>query len=267
MNKAKMILENLVIWPQRPSVESVEDGAALFSDRQDHLEATHIWLELLDVSCFRKKEYVHIRKFERMTKLDEWIYEHLIDNKEYGQYLDRYRPQKDRLGYEDIDEYILGRHYRPRAVKILKKQKRNFRMDDWTRQRYGWDYERRSNLTLKDGLEYRFDFRNPLETLFVFQEEGLRKILAVGGSGSSGQRLDYTKFTAVFYLLGKKKPIRHHLILYDRFNRFRFLKTYARPIITPSLGSNYTLDPGLIQEMERQGIDFWKLRGKFGDVE
>lgn len=91
--------------------------------------------------------------------------------------------------------------------------------------------------------------------------------MAVGGSGSSGQRLNYTKFTAVFYLLGKQKPIRNHLILYDRFNQFRFLKTYARPIITPSLGSNYTLDPGLTREMERHGIDFWKLRGKFGDVE
>ncbi len=263
MNKAEMILENLAFCSQRPFIESVEDGVARLSGRQNDLEVIHVWIESLDRSCLREKECFHIERYKRMTRLDEWIHRNLIDNEKYRQYLDKYRPQRDKLEYEDIDEYIMNRHYRPRAVAMLKKQKKNFRMEDWTRPRRGLNYERRSNLTLRDGLEYRFDFRGPLETFFVLKEDGLKKILAVGGFGSSGRRLNYTLFTAVFHLLGKRKPIRHHLIVYDRFNRFKFFKSYTRPLVAIWLGMNYPLDQRLIAEIRKAGVDFSKVQERF----
>ena len=201
-----------------------------------------------------------------MTRLDEWIHQNLVDNEKYGQYLDKYRPQRGKLKYEDIDEYIMNRHYRPRAVAVLKKEKRNFRFENWTRPRRCLNYERRSELTLKDGLEYRFDFRSSLETLFVLKEEGLKKILAVGGFGSSGRRLNYTLFTALFYLLGKQKPIRHHLIVYDRFNRFKFFKSYTRPLVAIWLGMNYPLDKHLVEEIRKAGVDFSKVQERFPEI-
>jgi hypothetical protein len=160
----------------------------------------------------------------------------------------------------------MDKHYRPRAAVLLRKEKRHFRLKDWTRRRRGLDYERRSNLTLHDGLEYRFDFRGPLATLFVLKEDGLKKILAVGGFGSSGGRLNYTLFTAIFYLLGRQKSVRHHLILYDRFNRFKFLRTYRRPLVTVWLGMNYPLDKGLAAEIRKAGVDFSKVQEKFPGI-
>jgi len=262
-SEARKILGNLDLFPDKPSIESVEDGIAWLAGRQDDLAAIHIWFELPDASCFRKKEYFHVRKYERMTKLDEWIHQNLIDNEEYGRYLDQYRSQRDRLKFENIDEYIMNRHYRSRAIASLKKRKRNFKMEDWTRPRRGLDYERRSGLVLKNGSEYRFDFRSPLETLFILRENGLKKILAAGGFGGSGRRLDYTLFTAVFYLLAKKRPILHHLILYDRFNRFKFVRSYARPLVAAWLGMNYPLDQKLISEIRKTGVDFSSVQKKW----
>lgn len=195
-----------------------------------------------------------------MTKLDEWIFEHLVDERKYSQYLKKYLPLKNKLKYSNVDEYILKKHYRPRAIKILSKTKKSFNLREWTRKRFKYRYERKTNLNLKDGATFRFDFRNSLESIFILKNGEDKQILAVGGSGSSGQRMKYTLFTAIFHLLGKKKKIKHYLLRYDSFNRFKYIATYNKPIITWDLGSNYRLDEKLKKEMGKNGIQLDKIR-------
>lgn len=224
MTKARQILNNLVIDYSRPSIYSVEDGVKKFDGKQKNLEAIHIYIDNLSPKTYPpKNKYYHIERVDALTKLDEWIYEHLAENKEYGRYLDKYLPLKDKLKYKDVDEYILKKHYRPKAIKILLQRRKTFNLGQWTKERFKYRYERKTNLNLKDGRPFRFDFRNPLENLFIMKRGQDKHILAVGGSGGSLQREKYTVFTAIFYLLGKKEKIKHHLIKYDAFNKYRYI--------------------------------------------
>jgi hypothetical protein len=191
----------------------------------------------------------------------EWVYENLVTNEEFAKLLNRYEPLKKKLGFDDIDEYILGRHYRSQAIEILKKKK-TFNLERWSKKRSRLAYERKNNLKLKDGRTFRFDFRNPLESLFVLKQNKDKKILAVGGGGSSLQRQNFTVATTVFYILdARKKIIPHHLLKYDSSNRFRYVDTFYKPILDYTYGNNYPLDEKLQAEVRKYGIECRKAVG------
>jgi len=177
--------------------------------------------------------------------------------KNMGGYLKKYLPLKDKLNYDDVDEYILDKHYRKKAVAVLSRDKKLFSIEKWTKPRYRYRYQRKTNLQLKDGSPFNFDFRNYLESFFILKQGADKQILAVGGSGSSGQRADYTLFTAIFYLLSKgkrKHRIRHHLLRYDSLNKYRYVGSYYKPIITYGLGNNYPLEEKLQKEIIKNGL-------------
>ncbi|MFH1847106.1 MAG: hypothetical protein ABH869_06085 [Candidatus Omnitrophota bacterium] len=226
----------------------------LFSD---NLYAVHIRICHPYPSIWRKKKYYHITKRERYSRLDEWIFEHLLDNNEYAVYLDRYRPMvRNGKIKKDIDEYIMDRHYRPEAIKILK-QKKHFDQALWTKKHIRLEYRRRSNLYWKNGEEFNYDYRNPIESLFILKKNSDREVLGVGGAGSSGQRQMNTFFTAVFYVLGKKKRISNYLFEYDGFNRFKYVGCRYRSVLTPGFGSNFDLDKRFMLEILKNGF-YWK---------
>jgi len=257
MAKAEQILRNLTYdYPLIP-IHSVEDGVKKLDGKQELLEAIHIYIECFSPELYPpKKEYFNISRVNKLTKLDEWIFEHLIDEKEYRGYLDKYLPLRLRykLKYDDVDEFILNKHYRPKAIKTLSRTKKSFNLKEWTKKRFGYRYERKSNLILKEGDAYPLDFRNSLESIFILKNDEDKQILSRGGSGSSGQRMDYTMFTAIFYLLGKKKTIRHYLLRYNSFNKYEYITTYYRSIVTWDLGSNYSLDKKLEKEIVKGGV-------------
>lgn len=251
---AEKLLKDLVL-DYHLSITSIEEGVKKLAKRQKDLEVVHIYIENLHPSCYGKKEYFHISKVDKLTKLDEWLYKNLINEEEYRKYLENYLPLKNKLKYDDVDEYILQKHYRPKAIKILSKKRKRFNLKLWRRKRYGYHYQRKTNLSLKDGHSFRFDFRNFLESIFILKEGGNRQILAVGGGGGSGQRAKYTIFTAVFYILSKEKKINHHLLRYNSFNRFEYINTFTKPIITFNLGSNYSLNEKLEKEIRKNGVN------------
>ena len=213
------LLENLQI-SYNNRISTIEDGLQKLKGRENDLEAIHIYIELNKSSNFRKKKYYNISKINRLSRLDEWIYGNLLVDEDYRKYLDKYLKLKSKLSYEDVDEYILDRHYRPEAIKILPKKVKSFNMKDWEKKSFRFNYERKSNLKLKDGTDLRFDFRNMLQSFFILNKGSDKFILAIGGSGSSYQRERYTLFTAIFYLLGKERSICHHLLKYNCNNEF-----------------------------------------------
>jgi len=255
MKEATKLLENLV-YSKGYLKATIKEGVVVLKPYVKELEAIHIRIDYPDPSTWRKREYWHISKEEICSWLDEWIFKHLVVENEYAAYLERYRPAKARGEFEDIDEHIMNTHYRPRAIKMLRCKK-FFNLARWTKKRTILEYQRRSNLYWKNGDEFRFDYRNSVESLFVRKNGGNREVIGVGGSGSSGQREMGTFFTAVFYVLGKKARILHFLLNYNGFNKFEYIGRKYRTILTPGFGSNFDLDKRLYREIQKKGL-YWK---------
>jgi len=262
MAKIKEILKNLTLNHFQFSISSIEEGIEKLKGKEEFLEVIHIYIENLSPKLYPpKKKYFDISKVDKFTKLDEWIYDHLVNNAEYGEYLKRYLPLKKKLGYNDVDEYIMEKHYRPKAIKTLSKTRKSFNLQKWTRKRFGYRYRRKTNLILKEAIPFPLDFRNTLESLFILKKGDDKQILARGGSGGSSQRMEYTMFTVIFYLLAKKKKIKHHLIKYNSFNEYEYITTYYKPIITWDLGSNYpSLDERLRKDVIKNGVELNRIR-------
>ncbi|NQU82708.1 MAG: hypothetical protein HQ539_02045 [Parcubacteria group bacterium] len=254
--KAEQLFNNLKISSSDPSINSIKQGVKLLRANQQDLEVLHIYIDFLNPKIFKnKKRYLNCWKENIVTKLDEWIFDNLIEHEEYSRYLKKYLPLKNELKYKDVDEYILNKHYRKKATRTLSRDKKSFNFERWTKQRYRYRYKRKTNLQLKDGSHFHLDFRNSLESFFILKQGEDKQILAVGGSGSSGQRERYTLFTAIFYLLSKSKHrVKHHLLRYDGLNRYKYIDFYYKPIITNGLGSNYPLEEKLQKEIIKNGL-------------
>lgn len=249
MTKIQKLFENLTL--NRLNIHTVGQGLKALEGKQKDLQAIHIYIETTAVETFRKKKYFHISKINLPSWLDQWIYKNLVTDAEYKKYLEKY---KDEIKYDEIDEHILEKHYRKKAIATLFKKKKSFDLDEWTKPRYSLSYRRRTNIELKDGTELHFDFRTHLISLFILNQGQDKRILAIGGGGNSGSREEYTVFTALFYLLGKKKPITHHLLKYDSLNKYSYIVGYKKSIVTYTLGFNYELDNESRTEIEENSI-------------
>jgi len=255
MRKAARLLQNLV-YRSGYLKATIKEGVVALKPYAKELEAIHIRIDYHDPSTWRKKKYWHISRGEICSRLDEWIFKHLAKQNEYATYLEQYRPVKARGEIEDIDEHIMNMHYRPQAIKMLRRKK-FFNLARWTKKRVSLEYHRRSNLYWKNGDEVRFDYRNSVESLFIRKNGGDKEVIGVGGSGSSGQREMCTFFTAVFYLLGKKTPIPHYLFKQNGFNELEYIGHRYRTVLTPGFGSNFDLEKRLYKEIRKRGF-YWK---------
>ncbi len=255
MKEAAKLLQNLV-YSTGYLKTTIREGVAALKHYAKDLEAVHIRIDYPDPSTWRKKEYWHISKEEICSRLYEWIFKHLVDQNEYAAYLERYRSAKARGEIKDIDEHIINTHYRPQAIKMLRRKK-FFNLARWTKKRISLEYHRRSNLYWENGGEIRFDYRNSIESLFIRKNDGDREVIGVGGAGSSGQREMCTFFTAVFHILGRKTRIPHYLLSYNRFNEFEYVGRRYRTVLTPGFGSNFDLDKRLYREIQKKGL-YWK---------
>ncbi len=251
MNRTVVLLQNLV-YRSGYLKATIKEGVAALKPYAKYLEAIHIRIDYPDPSTWRKKKYWHISKKEICSKLDEWIFKHLIDQNEYAAYLDRYRSLQARGKIEDIDEHIMDRHYRPKAIKALQCKK-FFNMARWTKKRIRMEYSRRSNLCWKNGDECRFDYRNPVESLFIHKNGGDKEVIGIGGYAGSSQRENYTFFTTVFYLLSKKTRIPNFLLEYNGFNEYEYIGCKYRTVLTSGFGSNFDLDKRLYREIRGNG--------------
>ncbi|MDP2922993.1 MAG: hypothetical protein Q8O30_04660 [Candidatus Omnitrophota bacterium] len=257
MIEAAEFLKNLVFGKEYLKA-TIKEGVAALKPYVKDLEVVHIRIDHPDLSTWRKKKYFHILRQVVCSRLDEWIFEHLVDQNEYAAFLERYRPVKARGEIGDIDEHIMDIHYRPQAIEILRRKK-SFDLESWAKKRVCLEYHRRSNLYWKSGEEFDFDYRNPIQSLFIRKNNGEREVIGVGGVGSSGQREINTFFTAVFYILGKKTRIPHFLLKYNGFNEFEYVGWRNRPVLTAGFGSNFNLDKRLEIEIRKKGFN-WNTR-------
>ncbi|MCG2705563.1 MAG: hypothetical protein L6309_05810 [Candidatus Omnitrophica bacterium] len=252
MKETSELLKNLVYGAGYLKT-TIKEGVITLKPYAKDLEAIHIRIDYPDPSTWRKKKYYHISREEVYSRLDEYIFKHLIDQNEYAAYLKRYRPAKAQGKIGDIDEHIMDIHYRPRAIKMLRRKK-FFNLARWTKKRICLEYHRRSNLYWKSGEEFRFDYRNPVESLFIRKNHANREVIGIGGAGGSSQRETNTFFTAVFYVLGKKTRIPHYLLQYSGLNEFEYIGRRYRPVLTAGFGNNFSLDERLAKEIWKKGF-------------
>lgn len=254
MKHPSELLRNLV--PSSGYLKAtIKEGVVTLKPYARDLEVIHIRIDYPDRSTWRKKKYYHILRQEVCSRLDEWILKHVVVQNEYAAYLKRYRPAQKRDEIDDIDEYIMNRHYRPQAIEILRREK-SFDLEHWTKKRVCLEYSRRSNLYWKSGKEFRFDYHNPVESLFIRKNDRDREVIGVGGAGSSSQREMNTFFTAVCYILSKKIRIAHYLLKYNGFNEFEYIGRKYRSVLTSGFGSNFNLDKRLMKEIQKKGL-YW----------
>ncbi len=245
------LLKNFV-FGKRNTHFTLKQGLAWLKPHVSELEAIHFLIDPLDPSCWRKKKYFHINKEETCSRLDEWIYRNLLNdnakNMEYGKYLDQYRPLLRAGKIKDIDQYIMNKHYRPKAVQVLG-QKTSFNKLLWSQRRNCMEYRRRTNIWTKDGQELRL-----AETFFIRNHNGNKEIIGTGSSSGSFLRQVGTFYTAIFYLLGKKHRIPQYVLRYNNFNEFEYVGRYYRIIVQGYFGANFELDRSLRNEIWEKGI-------------
>jgi hypothetical protein len=243
------ILKNLAVvkWEHNLTLQQGVDWLRPFIK---DLEAIHFVVDAIDHSCWRKKKYYHIKKVEYCSKLDELIRRNYFlndgGNREYAKYLDQYETKRKEGVIKDIDEYIMDKHYRPRAIEVLSKQ-RSFNKKTWTRPRKGLEYKRRTNLYTTDGFELDLS-----EVFFIRKNNGNKEIIGVGdGRGSLTRQLG-TFYTAIFYLLSKEHKILRHVIRYNRFNEYEYIKRTYQTILPSCFGWNFKLDQPIENEIRKK---------------
>ena len=141
----------------------------------------------------------------------------------------------------------------------MLNKKEGFNQVLWSKLRYRIFYRRKTNLLLKNGQAIGFDFRNTFEVFFTLKQKDGRHILAIGGSGGSSQRQSNTLFTAIYYLLSKKMPVKCRLIRYDGDNQFQYIRSPRKILLTDGFGLNYDLGERLSKELRSACIDMYDL--------
>lgn len=230
-----------------------------------------VLIERLKYGYRNKKEYVKKIKTPTVSKYRELLYDYFFEeygkeeeNKVYGQWLDKYRPLREKeRKYEFVDEYIVKHEFEPRyGQKILKRFKNHEKL---FKERFIIERDRYYNLP--EPLAH-IDWRNPFDNIFIWEENG-KKVARRGGSGSSGSRETNSIFIFGLLELNKIKPVPSYLFLYSEKNTFLFIKR-LNSLCVPlyDIGANYNLDYSEAKKLKESGMFIlWDVIDKIKEVE
>lgn len=213
----------------------------------------------LNPKLWNNKQYVAKTKVRILPLYRELLYEYFFDefglaegNELYEKWLDKYRAvwEKEKKKKE-LDDFIIKNELEPRyREKILKRYKNHERLF-----KSRTEIDRKRYYNLPHPLTH-FDWRSPYDNIFVW-EEGGKKFLQKGGSGSSGGRETNSAFIYGFSLINKKKPIKSYLFLYSDDNQLYFIKEFSSLTVPRyDIGSNYFLKNRNEGEKILNGVNF-----------
>ena len=264
-----VILDNKKILPSEDFDRSLFEGICwsldIFQSHHDiattlknkHAYTITVLIETLNYKLRNKKEYVKKTKLPMASKYHELLYDEFFKeygetegNRLYGEWLEKYRPiwQKEQK-YEQLDEYILLNEFEPRyRQKILARFKNR---EALLKGRFRIERDRYYNLP--EPLNY-LDYRNPYDNIFVWQDNNM-KVARRGGSGASGSRETNSKFIYGLLELNQKQQIPSYLFIYSDVNTLLFVKKFSSLCVPLyDIGSNYHLERGEVERLERNGI-------------
>lgn len=190
--------------------------------------------EWLKPEFYRKKDYGKTTRIPIASKYSELIWKAFTD--QYGERTCQEMYAKFLEKYRHIDELIFERELEPRyKAQILKKYKD---IDRLKKPRFRLKWERYYNVPAPFN---HIDWRNPYDTIFVWNEKG-QKVAMRGGSGSSGAREVNSKFIFGFSKINQISRIPSYLFLYNNQNQLSFLKRFSSLCVPVyDIGANYHL--------------------------
>ena len=109
-------------------IESTSLKEAVRELSKNELIVAYLYIDFSHESTFGKKKYYNVSKVQCPSKLDNWIYQNIVEDNEYRKYLDANLPLKEKLGYSDVDEYVLKKHYYRKAITLLRKRYKKFNL-------------------------------------------------------------------------------------------------------------------------------------------
>lgn len=227
-----------------------------------------IIIDNLNPKFWNNKKYVEKTQILKQSLYVELLYEcffsefdRVAGNELYAKWLDEYRDvwKKEKMKKE-LDDYIIKNELEPRYKEgILKKYKNQEKL---FKPQIEINKKRYYNLPYPLN---KVDWRNPFDTIFVW-EEGSKKVFRKGGGGSSGGRETNSKFIFGFSLINKIKPIKSYLFSYGDDNKLYFVKEFSS-LTVPSydIGWNYHLKSAEAEKILSkinliEWTDFLKLR-------
>jgi len=244
-NSAKPV-KNLSVF------ENISYNSSHFSDHKDvfnklkdqKLYTITVIIDNLATQLWKYRKYAKKEIIPVISRYKELLYEYFFDefgekegNEFYAELLDKYRPVWEKgEGKKDLDDYIIKGELESRyRTKILKRFK-NLEKLEASRTKI-----RRERLyNLPEPLNY-LDWRNSYDNIFVWQIEK-QKYCIRGGSGSSGQRENNSKFIFAFSLINQIRPISSSIYLYTRRNELMYIKDFQSLTVPErDIGSNYHL--------------------------
>jgi len=263
----KKIFEN-ISW-SCGNLQNHHDVATTLKGKNPH--TITVLNESLKYEYRNRKEYVKKTKIPINSKYRELLYHYFFEeyrenegNELYGQWLDKYLPlHKKERKYEFVDEYIvkyeLEIRYKAQILKRFKNQENLFK------KRMRIDRDRLYNLP--EPLNY-FDWRNPYDNIFVWEENG-QKVARRGGSGSSGGRETNSIFIFGLLELNKNQNVPSYLFLYTMENELLFIKRFNSLCVPQyDIGANYDLERSE-EEILKQGGTFlrWNLLDEIKEID
>ncbi len=226
--------------------------------KDKHPYTITILIDPLKWDLRNKKEYVKKTKNLEISKYRELLYDLFF--REFGQ-LDGnelYRKWLDT--YQSMDEVIIEKELEPRYKQsILNRYKNHEKLfKDCIR------IDRERYYRLPEPLNW-IDWRNPYDTIFVWEENG-HKVARKGGNGSSGQRETNTILILGLLEINRHSPVPSYLFVYTDKNELKFLKKFDRLCVPINdIGSNYPSHSSeQVHQIMRGGWfmqwDIWNLR-------
>ncbi len=253
VNKSIKINKSKLSQEYNPEIFSISEHA--FDVLNDHKTIAQklknknpytitIIIDNLDPKFWNNKKYVEKTRMPIQSHYMELLYEyfftefdHREGNEVYAKWLDKYTAvwKKEEMKKE-LDDYIIKNELEPRyREKILKKYKNHEKLF-----KPRVEIKKSRYYNLPSPLNH-VDWRNPYDTIFVWEEDD-RKVFRKGGGGSSGGRETNSKFIFGLSLINKIKPIKSFLFLYSDDNKLYFIKEFpSLTVPNYDIGCNYHL--------------------------
>jgi len=218
-----------------------------------------LFTEPLARELWRYKQYVHMRRVEIVSELDEIIFRVFGDelNRRMSEYL-RTRSDPDNTHLK-----VLVRSYYPQGEAVLKSEykeryprcwKKRLASKKYTRRRVKLEKKRRYEMPEPFGF---FDTLLPQQYYFMRNPETFTRGCSIG----SGTRENHSYYALAFIELSNRLDIPTFVLVYDKDNALKFVEKSDRLLVLPdSMGSNCDVDHAVVRRLMKHALKVEAVR-------
>ncbi len=208
------------------------------------LETIIVIVDILKGEHRRDKKYVRWVRTERCSLVQEKVNRYFSDHDIECRQAAEKKVKKKKIeiyhAYDLLIKQSLNRFLNEAHQRMRKPEDWEKKIKELTRDRFCYQIARIYDVPYPWNY---WDYRNSAVQTYFFVEKGQTSCVS-GGSGSSGQRENHSRYGFLFARCQNKGiDIPTHIMIYDDHNRFKYL-TSSKSLVLSShdLGSNYHID-------------------------